>query len=126
MNWYFEVLKKYAVFNGRARRQAFWMFFLFNFIIGLVLAILEAIVPVIRFIGIIYGLGVLIPYLAVGVRRLHDTGRTGWWLLIGLIPIVGEIVLLIFFVLDSQPSDNKYGPNPKKEVTPPNTAQPIT
>ena len=125
MNWYFEVLKKYAVFNGRARRQAFWMFFLFNFIIGLVLAILEAIVPVIRFIGIIYGLGVLIPYLAVGVRRLHDTGRTGWWLLIGLIPIVGEIVLLIFFVLDSQPGDNKYGPNPKKEVTA-NTTQPIT
>jgi uncharacterized membrane protein YhaH (DUF805 family) len=125
MNWYFEVLKKYAVFNGRARRQEFWMFFLFNFIIGLVLAILEAIVPVIRFIGIIYGLGVLIPYLAVGVRRLHDTGRTGWWLLIGLIPIVGEIVLLIFFVLDSQPGDNKYGPNPKKEVTA-NTTQPIT
>ncbi|ELR64794.1 Hypothetical protein C942_01882 [Photobacterium marinum] len=65
-------------------------------------------------IGAVYSLIVLVPAIAVGVRRLHDTGRTGWWMLIGLIPLIGFLVLLYFFVLDSNPGSNEYGPNPKE------------
>ena len=118
MNWYLEVLKKYAVFGGRARRTEYWLFFLFNSIIVLVLGIIEAIAGItpdtdVSILGNLYSLAVLIPSLAVGVRRLHDTGRSGWWMFISLVPIVGVIVLLVFFVQDSQDGDNQYGPNPK-------------
>jgi len=116
MNWYIEVLKKYAVFTGRARRKEYWMFFLVNLIIGLVLAIIEGMLGSPGILGLLYSLAVLIPAIAVGVRRLHDTNRSGWWLLIGLIPVIGAIVLIIFFVQDSQPGDNEYGPNPKTVV----------
>ena len=121
MNWYLEVLKKYAVFDGRARRQEYWMFILFNIIITAVLALIDSLIgTVIRQAGFgllqgLYDLAVLIPSIAVTVRRLHDTGRTGWWILIGLIPVVGGIVLLIFMLLDSEPGENQYGPNPKTE-----------
>ena len=111
MRWYIEVLKKYAVFEGRARRTEYWMFTLVNIIITLVLAALSF-----GTLESIYGLLVFIPSLAVSVRRLHDTGRSGWWLLIGLIPLLGALVLIYFFILDSQPGDNQYGPNPKLEV----------
>lgn len=113
MNWYLEVLKKYAVFSGRARRTEYWMFFLFNFIISFVLAFIEGIVGGPGIIGLLYSLAVLIPGIAVSVRRLHDTNRSGWWLLIGLVPLIGAIVLLVFMVQDSQQGDNHYGPNPK-------------
>ena len=118
MNWYLEVLRKYAVFDGRARRTEFWLFFLFNCIIALVLSIIEAIVGIApiagaSILGSLYMLVVFIPYLAVGVRRLHDTGRSGWWMLIYIMPLIGAIVLLVFFVQDSQDGDNQYGPNPK-------------
>ena len=118
MNWYLEVLKKYAVFGGRARRTEYWLFFLFNSIIVLVLGVIEAIAGItpdtdVSILGNLYSLAVLIPSLAVGVRRLHDTGRSGWWMFISLVPIVGAIVLLVFFVQDSQDGDNQYGPNPK-------------
>ena len=118
MNWYLEVLRKYAVFDGRARRTEFWFFFLFNCIIGLVLSSIEAIVGITSIAGAsifgsLYMLAVFIPYLAVGVRRLHDTGRSGWWMLISFVPIIGSIVLLVFFVQDSQDGHNQYGPNPK-------------
>ena len=113
MNWYLEVLKKYAVFSGRARRKEYWMFALFNIIIAFVLGFIEGLAGGPGVIGIIYGLAVLIPGIAVSVRRLHDTNRSGWWLLIGLIPLIGVIVLLVFMVQDSQPDKNQYGPNPK-------------
>jgi uncharacterized membrane protein YhaH (DUF805 family) len=113
MHWYLEVLKKYAVFSGRARRTEYWMFTLFNVIIAILIGVVEGIVGSPGVLGTIYSLAVLIPALAVSVRRLHDTDRTGWWLLIGLIPLLGAIVLLIFFVLDSQEGENQYGPNPK-------------
>ena len=118
MNWYLEVLRKYAVFDGRARRTEFWLFFLFNCIIALVLSIIEAIVGIApiggaSILGSLYMLVVFIPYLAVGVRRLHDTGRSGWWMLIYIVPLIGAIVLLVFFVQDSQDGHNQYGPNPK-------------
>ena len=113
MNWYLEVLKKYAEFNGRARRKEYWMFFLFNVIISIVLGVIEAMVGGPGIVGGLYALAVLLPALGVTVRRLHDTGRTGWWILVGLIPFIGFIVLLVFMVLDSHPGDNEYGPNPK-------------
>lgn len=113
MNWYLDVLKKYAVFNGRARRKEYWMFFLFNIIIMVVLGIVEGIVGGPGVLAGIYGLAVLLPGIAVSIRRLHDTDRSGWWLLIGLVPLIGAIVLLVFFVQDSQAAENQYGPNPK-------------
>ncbi len=113
MEWYLAVLKQYAVFTGRARRKEYWMFCLFNIIIAVVLAIIEGVVGSPGIVGMIYSLAVLVPSIAVGIRRLHDTGRTGWWLLIALIPLIGAIVLLIFTVQDSNEGDNAYGPNPK-------------
>ena len=114
MNWYFEVLKKYAEFNGRARRMEYWMFFLFNCIIASVLwAGSMFLLHRGMWLYMLYSLAVLIPGIAVSVRRLHDTNKSGWWLLISLIPFVGAIILLVFFFMDSQPGDNQYGPNPK-------------
>jgi uncharacterized membrane protein YhaH (DUF805 family) len=113
MNWYLDVLKKYAVFTGRARRKEYWMFALFNVIIAIALGIIEGIVGGPGVLGGLYGLAVLIPSIAVGVRRLHDTGRSGWWILIGLVPVIGFIVLIVFFATDGQPGTNQYGPNPK-------------
>jgi len=121
MNWYIEVLKKYAVFSGRARRKEYWMFTLFSTIIALVLGFIEGIVGIAPetnqsiLVGI-YTLAVLIPSIAVSVRRLHDTGRSGWWVLIGLVPIIGVIVLIVFMVQDSNSGENLYGPNPKPET----------
>jgi len=112
VNWYLGVLKKYADFNGRARRKEFWMFALISFIIAVILSVVDGMIGV-PVLGAIYALGVLLPSIAVGARRFHDIGKSGWWLLIGLIPLLGGLILLIFFVLDSNPGDNKYGPNPK-------------
>lgn len=114
MEWYIRCLRKYAEFNGRARRAEYWYFVLFNFLISLALGIVEGIVADTP--GIlqgVYSLGIIVPSLAVGCRRLHDTGKSGWWQLIGLIPIIGGIVLLVFMVQDSQPEENQYGGNPK-------------
>ncbi|PSW14460.1 DUF805 domain-containing protein [Photobacterium rosenbergii] len=119
MNWYIHVLKNYAVFKGRAQRQEYWYFFLFNIIISVALSMLDSALgnpgagEGAGAIGTVYSLAILIPSIAVGVRRLHDIGKTGWWMLIGLIPLVGVLVLLYFFVQDSQPAANEYGPNPK-------------
>jgi uncharacterized membrane protein YhaH (DUF805 family) len=112
MSWYIAVLKKYAVFSGRARRKEYWMFFLFNIIFSAVLSIIDVAIGI-YVLSSIYSLAVLVPSLAVSVRRLHDTNRTGWWILIGLIPFVGTIILIVFLATDSQPGENQYGPNPK-------------
>ena len=117
MNWYLEVLKKYAVFSGRARRKEYWMFFLFNVIILFVLGFVEGFAGSAGIVSMLYSLGVLIPSIAVSVRRLHDTDRSGWWLLIGLVPLIGAIVLLVFMFQDSKPDENQYGSNPKTETT---------
>ena len=114
MNWYIEVLKKYAEFNGRARRTEYWMFALINGIIYFLLNLVEVMLGGPGFVGMIYGLAILISGLAVTVRRLHDTGRSGWWLLIAFVPIVGSIVLLVFMVQDSTPGPNNFGPSPKE------------
>lgn len=119
MNWYLEVLNKYAVFNGRARRKEYWWFFVFNLFISIFLASIDFVTGTLNVeagLGLlsgIYSLAVLIPGISVTVRRLHDTDHSGWWLLISFIPIIGVIVLFIFMVQDSTPGDNQYGPNPK-------------
>jgi uncharacterized membrane protein YhaH (DUF805 family) len=120
VNWYLQVLKKYAVFSGRARRKEYWFFFLFNIIIAIVLGVIDGMIggfsreAGVGVLGGLYSLAVLIPGIAVAVRRLHDTDRSGWWLLIAFIPLVGAIVLIVFLVLDSSPGANRFGPNPKE------------
>ena len=114
MNYYLDVLKKYKEFNGRASRIEYWMFFLFNAIIAIIISIIDGVIfGKTRVLIYIYDLAVLLPSLAVGWRRLHDTNRSGWWILINLIPVIGWIWYFILLVLDSAPGDNKYGPNPK-------------
>jgi uncharacterized membrane protein YhaH (DUF805 family) len=108
---YIEVLQKYAVFSGRAKRSEYWLFVLFHVIITTVLLALAGVAEQLLFLYILYILATVIPSLAVGARRLHDTRRSGWWQLIGLVPLVGWIVLLIFFVTGSD-GDNQYGPRP--------------
>ena len=113
MEWYISVLKQYAVFEGRARRKEYWMFSLFNFVIALAITVVESVIGTGGTIYGLYALLVLIPSIAVAVRRLHDTGRSGWWLLLALIPAIGAIILLVFLVLDSEVESNDYGDNPK-------------
>ena len=122
MNWYLKVLKQYADFKGRARRKEYWMFILFNIIFGGIAMILDSVFGIaIEGVGYgpLYGVYVLvlfIPGLAVAVRRLHDIGKSGWMLLITLIPLIGAIWLLVLLLTDSNPEENLYGANPK-EVT---------
>ncbi len=113
MNYYIDAWKNYVNFQGRARRQAYWMFVLFNIIVAVILSIIDNVIGTGGLLGGIYSLAVLLPGIALGVRRLHDIGKSGWWLLIALVPLIGAIVLLIFAVMDSQPGENQYGPNPK-------------
>jgi uncharacterized membrane protein YhaH (DUF805 family) len=118
MQWYTEVLKKYVDFSGRARRKEFWMFMLVSTIISLVLAIVDAIMGTLQPSGLgllsgLYWVGVLLPTLAVTVRRLHDTNRHGGWIFISAIPVVGAILLIVFNATDGNRGDNKYGTDPK-------------
>ena len=107
--WKRVVLERYAQFQGRSGRAEFWWYFLAALIIGIVFNILIAVSNIFFVLYVIYGLAVLIPGLAVGVRRLHDTDKTGWWLLIALIPIVGIIVLIVFWATEGAPGPNQYG-----------------
>lgn len=113
MNWYLKVLKNYVGFQGRARRKEYWMFALFNAIIILFLTSIELMLSLPGMFSGLYNLALFLPSLAVGVRRLHDTGRSGWWFLISLVPFIGIIVLIVFTCQDSAPNDNRYGLNPK-------------
>lgn len=123
MNWFLIALKKYATFSGRAQRAEYWYFILFYIIIFFGLSVVDGITGSFSadagmgLLGGLLTLVLLIPSIAVSVRRLHDTGRSGWWLLIALIPIVGAIILLVFTVQDSSLGDNTYGPNPKASGT---------
>jgi uncharacterized membrane protein YhaH (DUF805 family) len=113
MEWYLAALRKFADFTGRARRKEYWFFVLFNVLVAMGISFVEALLGLGGFLSMIYSLAMLIPGLAVGARRLHDIGRSGWWLLIGLVPLVGWIVLIVFALQDSEPHDNQYGPPPK-------------
>jgi len=111
-------LQKYVGFSGRARRSEYWWFALFGLIVSIVADLIDTMLGTmsedtnVGVVGGIAGLALLLPSIAVAIRRLHDTSRSGWWILIGLIPIVGWIVLIVFYCLDSH-ADNKYGPSPK-------------
>lgn len=119
MDWFLLALKKYAVLEGRSRRKEYWFFTLFYCLIGIVAGLLDGIFGLkvgesdFGMLGLLLMLAFLVPSIAVSVRRLHDIGRSGWWVLIGLLPLIGWIVLIVFAVQDSQPGNNQYGPNPK-------------
>lgn len=111
MEYFIDAYKKYADFSGRASRQQYWMFILIYMIIYLVLIGIDSVLGII-ILSSIFSLGSFIPSLSIAARRLHDTGRSGWWQLIIFLPLIGVIVLLVFFVQDSH-DQNEYGPNPK-------------
>ncbi len=105
--WFVEGLKHYATFSGRAHRTAYWMFVLIAAVIGVVLSFVD--VLGLGVLNSIFTLGIIIPSLAISVRRLHDVNRSGWWLLIGLIPVVGWIVLLVWAIRPSDVGNNSFG-----------------
>ena len=120
MNWYLKCWKQYADFSGRARRKEYWIFSLINYIIIFFLYILQIVMiestlwlifPIIFFL---YAVAVFLTGLAVNIRRLHDIGKSGWWYLIYLIPIIGAIWLTVLMCLDSEPGENQWGENPKE------------
>jgi uncharacterized membrane protein YhaH (DUF805 family) len=119
MNWYLDVLKKYAQFGGRSQRKEYWFFVLFNMIISLSLTFIDSLTGTLNpdigwgLLSGIYNLAIFIPSIAVGFRRLHDTGRSAWWFLLFLIPLIGFIVILIFLAQDSKEGENQYGISPK-------------
>lgn len=119
MQDFLNVFRKTFVFSGRSRRKEYWMFVLGITIISVILTAIETmasleLAPDRGLLTTIFSIIILIPSISVSVRRLHDIGRTGWWLLLSFIPILGWIALFIFTLLDSQSGSNKYGPNPKQ------------
>ena len=138
MEWYLAVLKKYAVFDGRARRKEFWYFALINFLIFIPLIIIGVIIAAatamsdqfgyfaLMFIPLfLYSLFIIVPSIAVTVRRLHDTNRSGWWYLINFVPWVGSVILFVFTVLDGTSGPNQYGPDPKSAERPSPVTPPV-
>jgi uncharacterized membrane protein YhaH (DUF805 family) len=131
MHYFIEVLKKYAIFKGRARRAEYWYFTLVSTIISVVINVISNIFSDKQnIIGLVYSLAVFIPGLAVSVRRLHDIGKSGWMILINLIPLVGFIWFIVLACKDSNPGENKYGPNSKMQPastspTPPVAPTPV-
>lgn len=120
MNWYLSVWKKFATFDGRARRTEYWMFFLFNLIISFAIGFVEGMAGLTNQTGSgpissLYSLGVLIPSLAVGVRRMHDSDHSGWWI---IVPIAN----LVFLITDGTAGPNRFGPDPKGAVVAPSSA----
>jgi uncharacterized membrane protein YhaH (DUF805 family) len=111
MEHFIDGFKNFANFSDRARRKQYWMFTLISVLISIAIAILEAFLGTF-FIGALFSLAVLVPSISIAARRLHDTGRSGWWQLIILVPLIGFIVMILFLVLDSK-EDIEYGPNPK-------------
>ncbi len=120
MDYMLMPLRRYAEFSGRSRRKEFWMYELGLLIAVIVIGIVEGILGINTMVGGVYGplttlvlLGTLVPSIAVAIRRLHDTDRSGWWLLIALVPFVGALVLLYFYVSDGTSGPNRFGPDPK-------------
>ena len=124
MNWYLGALKKYAVCAGRARRKEFWFFVLFNTLIAVALAMIDMFTGTfdedvgLGLLSGLYTVAVILPSIAVTVRRLHDTDRSGWWYLLVFVPLIGGLVILVFMLLDSTPGSNRFGSNPKGESGP--------
>lgn len=116
MNYYLSVLKKYAVFEGRASRAEFWYFVLFNLIVGILVSVVGHFVTgggKNNFFFALYALVVLLPGLGVTIRRLHDISRKGWWIFIWAVPLVGPIILIVFLTQNGHTGPNQYGADPK-------------
>lgn len=120
MDYALMPLRRYAEFSGRSRRKEYWLFTLLMLVAGLVTGTIEGILGINTMVGGVYGplttllvLATIVPSIAVGIRRLHDTDRSGWWLLICLIPLIGSLILLFFFVSDGTRGPNQYGADPK-------------
>lgn len=119
MSWFLLALKKYATFTGRSRRREYWFFTLFYLIITFALAFFDGLTGTydqasgLGLFSSVFVLAMFIPSISVAIRRLHDTDRSGWWLLISLIPLIGVIVLLVFVLMNGTSGDNQYGPDPK-------------
>ena len=118
MEWALLPFRRYAEFTGRTRRKEYWSFVLLLFVVSLVIGFIEGMLGLSGMVGT-YGplswlflLIVLIPSIAVGVRRFHDLGKSGWWILIGIVPILGALVLIFFFVQEGEKGPNEYGPDP--------------
>lgn len=121
MKWYLKALRSYAEFRGRARRTEFWMFVLFNMLFAAIASLLDSAVGMadpetgLGPIAAVYSLAMLLPNIAVAVRRLHDVGKSGWFLFIVLLPLIGAIWLIILYARNGDTGTNKYGPDPKEE-----------
>ena len=113
MEYFLDAFRQYATFSGRATPRQYWMFFLFYVITIIVLTVIDTVVGTMVLAGL-FSLAALIPSLSIATRRLHDTGRSGWWQLLWLVPLVGFIIMLVFLVKDSQ-DDNDYGPKAETE-----------
>lgn len=122
MEWYLNAFKKYTVFSGRARRKEFWMFVLFNVIFSIVAVVIDNMLGLANdntgygVLSGLYSLAIILPSLAIEIRRLHDIGKSGWWIFIALIPLVGSIWLLVLLATEGQPGENQYGPDPKTSI----------
>jgi uncharacterized membrane protein YhaH (DUF805 family) len=112
MDWYLQVLGKYVEFTGRARRKEYWMFALINAVIAISIGVVEGLLGSPGIIGGLYALFVFLPSLAVAIRRLHDSGKTGWWILVVLVPIIGLFVFIYFMVVPGDLGANEHGPDP--------------
>ena len=113
MEWYLSVVSNYVQFDGRARRKEYWMFALFSAIITVVLAVVDGVIGWGPWLCGVYTLAMILPNVAVTIRRLHDTNRSGWWALISGVPAVGGIILLVLMCLEGDLVDNRFGQNPK-------------
>lgn len=113
MEWYMQAWRDYKKFDGRSRRTEFWMFLLVNIGVSIALSVVEAMFGSPGILSWLYSLAVLVPAIAVSVRRLHDIGRPGMWAIVMFIPVLNLALLLFFMTQDSQPGSNEYGPNPK-------------
>lgn len=112
------LLERYAEFSGRSRRSEYWWFVLFNILLNIVVSLIGAVLgdAIGSILGLLVMLALIIPGIAVTVRRLHDTDRSGWWILIALIPLIGTLVLLFFMVQRGTPGDNRFGTDPTGSV----------
>ena len=121
MSWYISVFRNYDDFSGRARRKEYWLFLLINMAVMCVAAILDYVAgthEVTRFgvLGLLWLAAIAVPSWAVGVRRLHDSGRSGWWLLVSLVPFIGPLAIIVLMLLPGTPGENEYGRNPRPQL----------
>ncbi len=119
MEWFMKALRQYAVFTGRARRKEYWFFVLFYLLIAIALGFIDSMLGLgsedYGLLSGLFGLAMILPALGVAVRRMHDIGRSGWWVLVSLIPFIGWLIFIWFATRDGEAGPNAYGPDPKAD-----------